>query len=257
MNMPAVTVLTLFPEILEAAFGYSILQRAQRKGLFKPRVVNIRDYARDKHHTVDDKPYGGGSGMVMKVEPIARALAAQRRAGHDTGKIFMLTPTGRRFDQALARELSREKAFTLICGRYEGIDQRVEDHLCGGSLSVGDYVLSGGEPAAYVIVDAVMRLVPGVLGAEDSALFDSFSDGLLDHPHYTRPPSYRSWRVPNELFSGHHQRVAAWRREQQWKLTARKRPDLIQPGARPMVGKPQKKQAELRRPHSRLAGGES
>lgn len=255
--MPAVTVLTLFPEILDAAFDCSILQRAQRKGLFKPKIVNIRDYARDKHRTVDDKPYGGGSGMVMKVEPIARALAALKRAGQQTGKIFILTPTGRRFDQALARELAREQAFTLICGRYEGIDQRVEDHLCDGALSIGDYVLSGGEPAAYAIVDAVIRLVPGVLGADDSAWFDSFSDGLLDHPHYTRPPSYRSWRVPKELLTGHHQRVAAWRREQQWTLTARKRPDLIQPETRRTVGKPHRKHAESRRSHSRPAGGNS
>lgn len=255
--MPAITVLTLFPEILEAAFGHSILQRAQRKGLFKPRLVNIRDYARDKHRTVDDKPYGGGSGMVMKVEPIARALAALKRQGHPTGKVFMLTPTGRRFDQALARELSGASAFTLICGRYEGVDQRVEDHLCDGALSVGDYVLSGGEPAAYAIVDAVIRLVPGVLGADDSAWLDSFSDGLLDHPHYTRPPRYRTWRVPEELLTGHHQQVAAWRREQQWKLTERKRPDLIRPEARRRADKPQKQKAELPRPHRRPAGGKS
>ncbi|MEW6515798.1 MAG: tRNA (guanosine(37)-N1)-methyltransferase TrmD [candidate division FCPU426 bacterium] len=246
-----VTILTLFPEILKAAFGQSILLRAQRKGLFEPRLIDIRDYARDKHRTVDDKPYGGGSGMVMKVEPIARALAAARRAG-SLGKVYLLTPTGRRFDQAMAQEMAQAQAFTLLCGRYEGIDQRVEDHLCDGAISVGDYVLSGGEPAAYVVVDAVMRLVPGVLGAGDSALLDSFSGGLLDYPHYTRPPRYRSWQVPKELLSGHHHQVTVWRREQQIKLTEQRRPDLI----RVAESKPHKTQAESRRlPKRRKAGG--
>jgi len=221
-----VNILTLFPELLETSFTQSILKRARTKGLFEPRIINIRDFSRDKHRTVDDKPYGGGSGMVMKIEPIARALSAVRRRG-GTGKVYLLAPTGRQFNQCVAQALSREERFTLICGRYEGVDQRVEEKLCDGIISIGDYVLTGGEPAAVVIVDAVIRLIPGVLGAEDSAVLDSFSDGLLDYPHYTRPPTYRTWRVPEILFSGDHKRLAGWRREQQLLRTLRDRPDLL------------------------------
>ncbi|MCK5242929.1 tRNA (guanosine(37)-N1)-methyltransferase TrmD [bacterium] len=222
-----VNILTLFPELVEIAFTQSILKRARMKGLFEPRVINIRDFSRDKHRTADDKPYGGGCGMVIKIEPIARALAAARRRG-GTGKIFLLTPTGRKFDQAMARKLSQESQFTLICGRYEGIDQRVEDNFCDEAISIGDYVLTGGEPVAVVIIDAVVRLLPNVLGAKDSAVWDSFSDGLLDYPHYTRPPSYRNWRVPEVLLSGDHKKLTGWRREKQLETTLWNRPDLLQ-----------------------------
>jgi tRNA (guanine37-N1)-methyltransferase len=221
-----INILTLFPDLVQAAFSQSILKRAVEKKLFAPGVVNIRDYARDRHHTADDKPYGGGSGMVMKVEPIHRALAAlkKRRA---LGKVYLLAPTGKPFNQALAARLARTRAFTLICGRYEGVDERVSQKLCDGEISVGDFVLSGGEPAAVIVADAVVRLIPGVLGDGQSALFDSFSDGLLDYPHYTRPEKYRAWTVPPELLSGDHQRVAEWRRRQQLARTRLKRPDLL------------------------------
>jgi tRNA (guanine37-N1)-methyltransferase len=221
-----INILTLFPELLSGAFEHSILKRAAEKKLFDPRIVNVRDFTRDKHRTADDKPYGGGSGMVMKVEPIDRALRSLQRSG-GAGKVFLLAPTGRRFDQALARALAGEKIITLICGRYEGVDERVPQHLCDGEISIGDYVLSGGEPAAVVVADAVVRLLPGVLGDEASAQQDSFSDGLLDYPHYTRPPRYRRWTVPEILLSGDHRRVAAWRREQQLLRTRHHRPDLL------------------------------
>jgi len=222
-----VNVLTLFPELIECAFSYSILKRAAEKGLFLPRVVNIRDYTRDRHRTADDKSYGGGSGMVMKVEPIDRALRSLRRQG-GTGKVYLLSPTGRRFDQAMAAELARAGQWTLLCGRYEGIDERVSQKLCDGEISIGDYVLTGGEPAAGVVVDAVVRLIPGVLGDEASAEHDSFADGLLDYPHYTRPPSFRGWKIPEILLSGDHKRIAVWRRRQQLTRTLSLRPDLLE-----------------------------
>lgn len=222
-----VHLFTLFPELLESAFGSSILKRAIEKGLFAPRIIDLRDHTRDRHRTADDKPYGGGSGMVMKIEPIARALQAARRAG-PLGPVYLLTPAGRRLDQALAVELSRSGCFSLICGRYEGVDERVAEHLCDGQLSIGDYVLSGGEAAAVVVVEAAVRLVPGVLGDEGSAAQDSFGDGLLDYPHYTRPLKYRNWVVPEVLRSGDHQRIARWRRQQQLARTQHWRPDLLE-----------------------------
>lgn len=221
-----INILTIFPEMVQAAFSQSILKRAVDKQLFAPAVVNIRDYARDRHHTVDDKPYGGGSGMVMKVEPIHRALADLKKRRR-LGNVYLMAPTGKPFNQAMAQRLSRTRSFTLICGRYEGVDERVSRHLCDGEISVGDFVLSGGEPAAVVVTDAVVRLIPGVLGDQQSALFDSFSDGLLDYPHYTRPDKYRSWRVPPELLSGDHRGVAQWRRHRQLERTLAARPDLL------------------------------
>ncbi len=222
-----VNILTLFPDLLEASFSYSILKRAREKGLFKPKLINIRDFTRDKHRSVDDKPYGGGSGMVIKVDPVARALYALRR-GEGTGPVLLLAPTGRRFDQAMAQKLSRLERFTLICGHYEGVDQRVSEKFCDYEVSIGDYVLTGGEPAAIVISDAAVRLLPQALGSEDSALQDSFSDGLLDYPHYTRPLRYRGWKVPDVLMSGAHKKVSIWRREQQLKRTMQHRPDLLE-----------------------------
>jgi tRNA (guanine37-N1)-methyltransferase len=219
-------ILTLFPEFLEAAFSFSIMKRAKEKGLFSPNLVNIRDFSRDRHHTVDDKPYGGGDGMVMKVEPIARALAALRKQG-GIGRVYLLTPAGKCFDQGLAGTLAAARNFTLICGRYEGVDERVPKNLCDGEISIGDYVLTGGELAAAVIVDAAVRLVPGVLGARQSAQQDSFMDGLLDFPHFTRPPKFRGWSVPKVLLSGDHAGVAAWRRAQQISRSRERRPDLL------------------------------
>ena len=220
-----INILTLFPGLFDGAFAHSILKRAQAKGRFLPRVIDLREFTRDRHRTADDKPYGGGSGMVMKVEPVHRAVSALRRRG-EAGRVLMLAPTGRPFDQRMAEQLARERVFTLVCGRYEGVDERVSRHVCDGEISLGDYVLSGGEPAAVVVADAVVRLVPGVLGAEDSAARDSFADGLLDFPHYTRPPRYRGWRVPAVLLSGHHGDVEAWRRRQQIERTRALRPDL-------------------------------
>jgi tRNA (guanine37-N1)-methyltransferase len=221
-----INFLTLFPELISGAFAGSILKRAQEKGLFSPRLINIRDYARDRHHTADDKPFGGGQGMVMKPEPIARALAALKRPGR-MGKVYLLSPAGKIFDQARAQALAKAKAFTLICGRYEGVDERVARNLCDGEISIGSYVLSGGEPAAAVIADAVVRLIPGVLGDELSAAEDSFSDGLLEHPQYTRPARYRGWQVPDILLSGDHRRVEEWRRQQRLLKTLFVRPDLL------------------------------
>jgi tRNA (guanine37-N1)-methyltransferase len=225
--MITINILTLFPELLEPAFAHSIMKRARQKELFHPNLVNIRDFTRDRHRTADDKPYGGGSGMVMKIEPVARALTSLKR-GKGSGPVLLLAPTGRVFNQAWAEELARQERFTLICGRYEGVDQRISEKLCDGEISIGDFVLTGGEPAAVVIADAVVRLIPGVLGADDSAALDSFSDGLLDYPHYTRPSQYRRWRVPPVLLAGDHGRVAQWRREQQLVRTASVRPDLLQ-----------------------------
>lgn len=221
-----VSILTLFPELIEPNFDHSILKRARQKGLFQPRVINIRDYAKNKHRTVDDRPYGGGSGMVMQVGPVARAIRAAKK--NAKGKVFLLTPTGKRFDQARARQLADTREFILVCGHYEGLDQRIHDHLIDEELSIGDFILTGGEPAAVVIVDAVVRLLPNVLGDEQSAVNDSFSDGLLDYPHYTRPEKYGPWRVPEVLLSGHHANIGVWRRQEQLKSTLTKRPDLLE-----------------------------
>ncbi|MCK5218034.1 tRNA (guanosine(37)-N1)-methyltransferase TrmD [bacterium] len=242
-------ILTLFPDLLEVSFSYSILKRAREKGLFNPKIINIRDFSRDKHHTVDDKPYGGGSGMVIKVGPVARALYALRR-GEGTGPVLLLAPTGRRFDQKMAQKLSRMERFTLICGHYEGVDQRVSEKLCDQEVSIGDYVLTGGEPAAIVISDAVIRLLPQVLGSEESALQDSFSDGLLDYPHYTRPFRYRGWKVPDILISGAHKKVLIWRREQQLKRTMQHRPDLLEKAG--LDHEERKKVAGFARPERKL-----
>ncbi len=222
-----INFLTLFPELIQSAFSQSILKRAVEKKLFVPEYVNIRDYAQDRHHTADDKPYGGGSGMVMKIEPIYRALTALKRK-RACGKVYILTPTGKVFSQAMAGRLAKERQFTLLCGRYEGIDERVVDKLCDDEISIGDFVLSGGEPAAVVIADAVTRLIPGVLGDAQSAEFDSFSDGLLDYPHYTRPAEYRRWKIPEALVTGDHKSVALWRRREQLSRTWLRRPELLE-----------------------------
>jgi len=219
-------ILTLFPEMFKSPFDSSLLKKAQEKGLIEIAVHDIRDYAEDRHRMTDDYPYGGGSGMVMKVEPIARALEDVVRERH-TAKVILLTPRGKVFNQNLAGELSACSRIVLICGRYEGVDERVRDHLVDGEISVGDYVLTGGELPAMIVVDAVSRLVSGVLGNCESAATDSFSTGLLEYPQYTRPADFRGWKVPDVLLSGNHRAIDAWRRRESLKKTALQRPDLL------------------------------
>jgi tRNA (guanine37-N1)-methyltransferase len=219
-----IQILTIFPRICEGVLGESILKRAQEKGLVSFEALDLRTWATDRHRTTDDAPYGGGPGMVMKIEPIARALDALRLIGT---KVLLMTPQGKRFDQRIAEAYSRERHLIIICGHYEGVDQRVADHLVDDEISIGDYVLTNGALAALVFVDAVVRLIPGVLGDEASAAQDSFSERLLDHPHYTRPESFNDWRVPEVLLSGNHAAIERWRRQQAKEVTNRRRPDLI------------------------------
>jgi tRNA (guanine37-N1)-methyltransferase len=219
-----IQILTIFPRICEGVLGESILKRAQEKGLVSLEVLDLRSFATDRHRTTDDAPYGGGPGMVMKIEPISRALDALRLVGT---KVLLMTPHGRRFDQRIAEAYSRQRHLIIICGHYEGVDQRVADHLVDDEISIGDYVLTNGALAALVFVDAVVRLIPGVLGDEASAAQDSFSERLLDHPHYTRPESFKGWSVPHVLLSGNHAAIEKWRRQQATEVTKQRRPDLI------------------------------
>ncbi len=204
--------------------GESMLRLAREKGLAEIRMRNLRDWAPGKHRVTDEPPYGGGAGMVMKVEPIANALGELRRAG---SRVVLLSAQGARFDQAVARRLSREEHLILVSGHYEGVDQRVADHLVDEEISLGDYVLTNGTLAALVVSDAVVRLLPGVLGDAQSAEDESFSDGLLEYPHYTRPSEFSGWRVPDVLLGGNHAAIEAWRREQALARTRRNRPDLL------------------------------
>lgn len=219
-------ILTLFPEMFESPFDSSLLKKAQEKGLIEIAVHDIRNYAEDRHRVTDDYPYGGGTGMVMKVEPIAKALedVIQER---NAAKVILLTPQGKTFHQRMAEELSIFSRIVLICGRYEGVDERVRDHLVDEEVSIGDYVLTGGELPAMVIVDAVSRLVSGVLGNCDSAAMESFSTGLLEYPQYTRPADFRGWKVPEVLLSGNHKVIDDWRRRESLRKTASRRPDLL------------------------------
>lgn len=219
-------ILSVFPEMFESALDYSILKRAREKGLVEIHLHNIRDYAEDKHRMTDDAPYGGGGGMVMKVEPIDRALASIVPS-RDNTLVVLLTPQGETLNQKIAEEMSRYLRIVLICGRYEGVDERVRDHLADREISIGDFVLTGGELSAMILVDAVTRLIPGVLGNYDSASCDSFSTGLLEYPHYTRPGSYRDWQVPEVLLSGNHREIESWRRKESLKRTYLRRPDLL------------------------------
>lgn len=220
-------ILTLFPSMFQGVFSESILARAIKAGLLTVDIHNIRDYATDKHRMTDDTPYGGGGGMVMKPEPIFAAVEAVRRP-EMSPRIVLTTPQGRLFSHAVAYELSQEDQVILICGRYEGVDERVREHLVTDEISIGDYVLSGGELAAAVIVDATARLLPGVLGDPMAARRDSHANGLLEYPQYTRPVEYRGHRVPDILLSGDHARVARWRRNQALLRTKLRRPDLLQ-----------------------------
>ena len=216
-------IFTLFPDMFQGPFAESMLKRAQERGLLSIALHNIRDATSDKHHVVDDYPYGGGVGMVMKPEPIFTAVEAV----YQGGPIILLSPQGRLFSQQIARTLAQESRVTLLCGHYEGVDERVCRHLATDELSIGDYVLTGGELAAMVVVDAVSRLIPGVLGADASIQEESHSENLLEYPQYTRPPEFRGWRVPDILFSGHHAQIARWRRKESLRRTRERRPDLF------------------------------
>lgn len=219
-----VDILSLFPAIAQAALAESILGKAQQRALVDVRHRNLRDWSTDKHRTADDAPYGGGQGMVMKCEPIFAAVEELRTPG---ARVVLLSPGGRVFNQRVAEEYAQLEHLILLCGHYEGVDQRVIDHLVDEELSIGDYVLTNGAIAAAVVVDAVVRLLPGVLGDENSAVDDSHSTGLLEHPQYTRPVEFRGWRVPDVLLSGNHGEVAKWRRKQAIAKTQRVRPDLL------------------------------
>jgi tRNA (guanine37-N1)-methyltransferase len=218
-----VDIFTLFPGMFQGPLTESILKRAQERDLLTIALHNIRDATTDRHHVVDDYPYGGGAGMVMKPDPVFAAVEAV----YQSGPIILLAPQGRLFNQQIAQELSLQPRLTLLCGHYEGIDERVRQHLITDEISIGDYVLTGGELAAMIIVDAVARLLPGVL-AEASTGEESHASGLLEYPQYTRPPEFRGWRVPDILLSGHHEQVARWRRKESLRLTRERRPDLFE-----------------------------
>ncbi len=222
-----VDVLTLFPEVFEPALQSSIPGIAARKGIVSYHLHNIRDYSLEKHHKVDDRPYGGGPGMVLRCEPAFRAYEAVRAMDERPGRLLLLTPQGRRFEQAVAREFASSPRLILLCGHYEGFDERIRVGLPAEEVSIGDYVLSGGEIAAMVIIDAVVRLLPGVLGHEESAQKDSFSEALLEHPQYTRPPEFRGMAVPEVLLSGNHGRIEDWRKAQAALRTQDRRVDLL------------------------------
>ncbi|MBI1802266.1 MAG: tRNA (guanosine(37)-N1)-methyltransferase TrmD [Chloroflexi bacterium] len=225
-------IFTLFPNLFAGTFDESIIQRARASGLVEIEIHDIRASAHDKHHTTDDTPYAGGGGMVMKPEPIfASVEGVYGDALRGAQTIILLTPQGRTFTQTVARELAQQPRIGLICGRYEGVDERVREHLATDEISIGDYVLSGGEIAAMVIVDAVTRLLPGALGDPLAPDKDSHAEGLLEGPHYTRPAEFRGWRVPDVLLSGHHGEVARWRRQESLRRTLARRPDLLRTAA--------------------------
>ncbi len=216
--------------MFEMPFGFGIFKRAVDNGLVSLNLHNIRDYTHDKHHTADDYPYGGGAGMVLKPGPIFEAVEAIKAGVKDEEAelpIILLTPQGRLFSQQVAQELSQNRHLVFICGHYEGVDERVQEHLATDEISIGDYVLTGGEVPAMVVIDAVLRLLPGVLGSENSSLEDSHVGGLLEYPQYTRPADYRGWKVPEVLLSGNHARIAKWRREQIIRRTLERRPELL------------------------------
>lgn len=222
-----IDVLTLFPEVFGPMLGASILRLAAEHGLVGYHVHDIRAWSEDKHLKVDDRPYGGGPGMVMRCEPVFRACETVRGMDERHGRLIMLTPQGRLLDQSLAQELADSDRLLLLCGHYEGFDERIRAGLDVEEISIGDYVLSGGEAAAMVVIDAVVRLLPGALGHQDSALRDSFSDGLLEGPQYTRPPEFRGMRVPDVLLSGNHAEIEQWRKTQSAERTRRRRADLL------------------------------
>jgi tRNA (guanine37-N1)-methyltransferase len=221
-----IDIVTLFPNMFLSPFSESIIKRAQDRGLVSIEIHNLRHYGLGKHHVVDDRPYGGGSGMVLKPEPLFATVEAITEA--EDAHIILLSPQGRHFSQRVATELASYNQLILICGHYEGVDDRVREHLVNEELSIGDYVLSGGELAAMVVVDAVVRLLPGALGSEESARVDSHATGLLQYPHYVQPQVYRGWSVPEVLLSGNHSEIAKWRRQQSLLRTLARRPELLE-----------------------------
>jgi tRNA (guanine37-N1)-methyltransferase len=227
-----IDVLTLFPQMFEVPFSFGIFKRAVDQKLVRVNLHNIRDYTHDRHHTVDDYPYGGGPGMILKPEPIFEAVESIKeeistKEGVTEVPVILLTPQGHLFSQQIAQELSRHSHLLLLCGHYEGVDERVREHLVTDEISIGDYVLTGGELPAMVVIDAVVRLLPGVLGSEASPLDESHTSGLLEYPQYTRPAVYRGWSVPEVLLSGNHAQIAKWHREQVIRRTLERRPELL------------------------------
>ncbi len=227
VNVMRFNIITIFPDLFDRVFDFGMIQQARKKNLLEIEVVDLRDFTDDRRRTVDDRPYGGGDGMVLKPEPIFRAVESIEARSAERQHVVLLTPQGEIFNQSVANALSLRPIVTLICGRYEGVDQRVADHLVDQEISIGDYVLSGGEYAALVVVDAVSRLIPGVVAKGGSVLEDSFMDGILDYPHYTRPPEFRGWKVPDVLLSGDHAEISRWRAEQALEFTRKRRPDLM------------------------------
>ena len=231
--MLRIDIITIFPDFFRDVVDYGIVRRARKSGLVDVIAHDLRQWTSDKHHSVDDRPFGGGDGMVLKPEPLFAGVEALTGAGRredlpTSTSVILLSPQGRTFSQAVAQEMvQKAKQIVLLCGRYEGVDERVVEALVTDEISIGDYVLSGGEPAALVVVDALVRLLPGALGSETSAVFESFSEGLLDCPHYTRPPDFRGMKVPDVLLSGNHAEIERWRREAALAKTRRNRPDLL------------------------------
>jgi tRNA (guanine37-N1)-methyltransferase len=223
-----IDIVTIFPEMVEAGLAPGVVGRARQRGVLDIAVHNLRDFTTDRHRVVDDVPFGGGPGMVLKPEPMFVAVERIRAQRGQPDVTVLVSPAGKPFAQTDARRLSRLGHIVLLCGRYEGVDERVRDHVATEEISIGDYVLSGGELPALVVVDAVARLVPGVVGDDQSVEADSFTRGLLDYPHYTRPAEYRGYRVPEVLTSGHHEEIRQWRRRQALRRTAQRRPDLLQ-----------------------------
>ncbi|MDB6018205.1 MAG: tRNA ((1)-)-methyltransferase [Pedosphaera sp.] len=219
-----IDVLTLFPAMFAGPLDESIIQRARTEGALELKVINLRDYTHDRHKTVDDRPFGGGPGMLLKPEPIFEAVESLRR---EKTRVILLSPAGRKFNQAIARELAQQEHLLLICGSYEGFDERIREHLADDELSIGDYVLTNGALPAMVIIDTVTRLLPGVLGDDESSREESFSQELLEYPHYTRPSEFRGMKVPEVLMSGNHAEIAKWRAEQAKLRTKERRPDLL------------------------------
>jgi len=224
-----IDIVTLFPQMFDGLLGCSIIGRAREHGLVDTRIHDIRDYTHDKHHVVDDYPYGGGAGMVLKPEPIFETVeAVKTELGLASVPTILLSPQGRLFNQDIARELAAYQHLVFICGHYEGVDERVAEHLATDEISIGDYLLSGGEIAAMAVMDCIIRLLPGVLGSEASLAEDSHIGGFLEYPQYTRPPVYRDWATPSVLLSGDHAKIARWRRQQSLLRTAKRRPDLME-----------------------------
>lgn len=224
LNFMKIDIITLFPAMFDGPFNESLILRAQKRGFINLKIHNLRDWAKDKHSQVDDSPYGGGAGMVLKVNVMDRAVKALKKRGT---KIILLTPQGKKFSQKIAKKLAKKKHLILISGHYEGFDERIREHLIDEEISIGDYVLTGGELPAMVITDAIVRLLPGVVGKNESIKNESFENNLLDYPVYTKPEVYKKWHVPKILLSGNHKKIAEWREKEAQKRTKRRRPDIL------------------------------